>query len=708
MERVRGLAAQKRAFRIVLPASLAAVVGFGLLLEVRDPTDLSAAVSGVGLLVAGLFTLLACATRTRRTRGRRRRSWLLLTSAAIVAVAGNVWSTVVGADPVTAPSVVGETTIGVALLLSIVGVLNFPTTRRRGVDQVLLSLDGFVAAAAVLVMSSVLVYDELIGSASGNLSARAVDLAFPVLDVVLATVAVLLVLRGSGADRLPLALIASGFVMYAVGDLTFAVRAAQETFEFGTVLDLGWITGYVLIGLAACFPSTTQDAPETTHETDATDAWGTALVVTAFLVAGVVQVAAGEGRLERPQAVLWLVLIVSAGARQALLARDNAQLRRGLERRVAEQTTDLRRLARQTEVLLTSVGDGIYGVDVDGRVTFINPSGAAALGHRADDLLGRHAHDHFHGPDPEGLPYPWSGCYVTEAISGIVTNAEEDSYVRADGTAFPVEITASPVVDEDLVQGAVVVFRDVTQRREVDRMKNEFLSVVSHELRTPLTSIRGSLGLLAGGVLGDLSTSARSVLTIAVQSSERLTRLIDDVLDLERIESGTRAMEVARIEAGDLVSAAVAQIDGLARSMSIEVEIGSCVGAVRADEDQIIQTLTNLLGNAIKFSDVGGRVVADTVPEDGPGARRGEVVFRVRDEGRGIPADKLDAIFERFEQVDSSDARVKGGTGLGLAISRSIVERHGGRIWAESSLGHGTTLYFSLPRAESPTKESSA
>lgn len=712
MERVRDLAAQHRAFRIVLPASVAAVVGFGLLLEVHHPTDLSAVASGAGLLVAGLFTLLACAARARRTTGRRRRSWLLLTSAAIVAVAGNVWSSAVGADPVAAPSVVGETTIGVALLLSIVGVLNFPTTRRRGVDQVLMSLDGFVAAAAVLVMSSVLVYDELIGSASGSVSARAVDLAFPVLDVVLATVAVLLVLRGSGADRLPLALIASGFVMYAVGDLTFAVRAAQETFEFGTVLDLGWITGYVLIGLAACFPSTVQDAPETAQDTDTTDAWGTALVVTAFLVAGAVQVAAGDGRLERPQAVLWLVLIVAAGARQALLARDNAQLRRGLERRVAEQTTDLRRLARQTEVLLTSVGDGIYGVDVDGRVTFINPSGAAALGHRADDLLGRHAHDHFHAPDPQGLPYPWSGCYVTEAISGIVTNAEEDSYVRADGTAFPVEITASPVVDEDLVQGAVVVFRDVTQRREVDRMKNEFLSVVSHELRTPLTSIRGSLGLLAGGVLGDLSTSARSVLTIAVQSSERLTRLIDDVLDLERIESGTRAMEVARIDAGDLVSAAVAQIDGMARSMSIEVEIGSCVGVVRADEDQIIQTLTNLLGNAIKFSDEGGRVVADTVPDDGaddgPGVRHGEVVFRVRDEGRGIPADKLETIFERFEQVDSSDARVKGGTGLGLAISRSIVERHGGRIWAESSLGHGTTLYFSLPRVESPKKESSA
>ena len=695
MERARDLTAQQRAFTIVLPACVLLVVVFGLLLEPHDPTDLSVVVSGAGLLVAGLVTVVSCAHRARHTAGRRRRSWRLLTAAATVAVAGNVWSTAVGADPVSAPSVVGETTIAVALLLSIGALLTFPTTRRRGIEQVLMSLDGFVVAAAVLVMSSVLVYDDLIGSASGGLAARAVDLLFPVLDVVLATVAVLLVLRGSGADRLPLTLIAGGYIMYAVGDLNFAVRAAQETFEFGTVLDLGWITGYLLIGLAAWYPSVVLDAPESAPEADAADGWGTALVVTSFLVAGAIQVAAGEGRLERTQAVLWLVLIIAAGARQALLASDNTRLRRGLEQRVKEQTTDLRRLVRQTEVLLSSVGDGIYGVDLDGRVTFINPSGAAALGHRADDLLGHHAHDHFHGPDLQGKPFPWSGCYVTEAITGIVTNAEEDSYVRADGTTFPVEITASPVMDDDRVQGAVVVFRDVTQRREVDRMKNEFLSVVSHELRTPLTSIRGSLGLLAGGVLGDLSPSASSVLTIAVQSSERLTRLIDDVLDLERIESGTRAMEVATIESGDLVSAAVGQIEGLARATRIQLGVGSCSGLVRVDEDQIIQTLTNLIGNAIKFSDEGGHVLVETA------ASADEVVFKVRDEGRGIPAHKLETVFERFEQVDSSDARVKGGTGLGLAISRSIVERHGGRIWAESSLGSGTTMFFSLPRAGS-------
>jgi signal transduction histidine kinase/CheY-like chemotaxis protein len=273
----------------------------------------------------------------------------------------------------------------------------------------------------------------------------------------------------------------------------------------------------------------------------------------------------------------------------------------------------------------------------------------------------------------------------------MLATAEADVYVRADGTSFPVEITASPVIDEDRLQGAVVAFRDVTQRREVDRMKDEFLSVVSHELRTPLTSIRGSLGLLASGKLGGLTPRAGSMVTIALQSSERLTRLINDLLDIERIESGNRPMEVTAHDAHQLLAAAAKHIDGLATSVGVRVEVGACAGRVLADEDGIMQTLTNLLGNAIKYSDPGGTVVLDATEGEGL------VLFRVRDHGRGIPADKLESIFERFEQVDSSDARQKGGTGLGLAISRSIIERHGGRIWAESELGVGTTVLFTLP-----------
>jgi len=357
-------------------------------------------------------------------------------------------------------------------------------------------------------------------------------------------------------------------------------------------------------------------------------------------------------------------------------------------------------------VLLTSVADGIYGVDRAGRITFVNPSGAQALGVAVDELLGRDAHERFHGEHaPRGDASDGddhAGCYVTRAVvRGQVVSGEEDTYARHGGAAFPVEVTASPVLhsNDDEPRGAVVVFRDVTQRREVERMKNEFLSVVSHELRTPLTAIRGSLGLLAGGAVGDLGPRGAAMVSVAVESSERLTRLINDLLDIERIDSGTRTMEITANDAAGLLQSAVHQIEGLAGPLGVHVTVGDASGRVLADEDQVMQTLTNLLGNAIKFSEPGGRVVAHARP------REGHVLFRVEDQGRGIPADKLEEIFEPFAQVDSSDARQKGGTGLGLAICRSIVERHGGRIWAESVAGDGSTFCFTLPSApEAPTR----
>jgi signal transduction histidine kinase len=289
---------------------------------------------------------------------------------------------------------------------------------------------------------------------------------------------------------------------------------------------------------------------------------------------------------------------------------------------------------------------------------------------------------------------------VQRAISGgVVAASENDVYARSDGVTFPVEITAAPLLDDAEVRGAVVVFRDVTQRREVDRLKNEFLSVVSHELRTPLTSIRASLGLIEDGDLGELPARARPMISMALASSERLTRLINDLLDIERIASGTQPLTIETLDARGLLDAVSRQMDGLARTRQVRIEVDPTLGRVSGDGDQIMQTLTNLVGNAIKFSDAG-KVVRLGAREEGHMIR-----FQVRDEGRGIPADRLESVFERFVQVDSSDTRQKGGTGLGLAICRGIVERHGGRIWAESELGVGTTISFDLPAARGGSSE---
>jgi signal transduction histidine kinase len=257
--------------------------------------------------------------------------------------------------------------------------------------------------------------------------------------------------------------------------------------------------------------------------------------------------------------------------------------------------------------------------------------------------------------------------------------------------AIVVALAALVAVRQYLAQRELVQAQ--AQLRESERLKDEFLSVVGHELRTPLTSIRGSLGLLDGGVLGELPKDAANMVAVAVLNTERLGRLINDILDIERLAAGGLILEPVAVDAGELVSQAMqvvqATADGAAISLRSEVP---CV-QVLADADRIVQALVNLLANAVKFSNREG-VVSVTV------ARRDhDALFSVLDSGRGIPADRLESIFERFRQVDASDAREKGGTGLGLPIARGIVEQHGGQMWAESheGEGEGSALRFTLP-----------
>jgi PAS domain S-box-containing protein len=370
---------------------------------------------------------------------------------------------------------------------------------------------------------------------------------------------------------------------------------------------------------------------------------------------------------------------------------DNEQLRRALEQRVDERTRSLREVTRRSDLVVSSVGDGIYGVDRFGLITFVNPAAADALGYEAVELIGHDANMTFHAPAPAEGTSEGSSYIIAAIRDGVMTSAKEDVYVRADGREIPVEVTATPLSDESTTFGAVVVFRDVTQRREVDRLKNEFISMVSHELRTPLTAIRGSLGLLGGGALGPLTPAATRMVDIALVSSDRLTRLINEILDLERMEAGALPLELGDFSVRSLIDTALGQAGVLAQEAGVGVRVIHVDGEVRADADRVVQTLLNLLGNAIKFSEAGQEVTIQA-------ARRGSFVeFEVADSGRGIPEDKLDAVFARFQQIDSSDAREKGGSGLGLAISRSIVERLGGRIWAENKPQGGAVFRFTLP-----------
>jgi PAS domain S-box-containing protein len=674
------------AFAAALVAGL-----FAAVLLSPAPPAVRLIVTGIGLVGGGVAVAAGFRRLARLSAGRRRRAWTLLAIAASFAALSNfllITSAASSPHPNRTPS---DAALVLALVAGAAGLANFPLARRRAADMTRMMLDGTILGGSSLFVASVTLFPRILDNADGS---SAFSLVVPVADVVIATVATLLFFRGEPQDRPILGLAAAGFICYAISDFIYAVRFSEQggAFAFGTESDLGWIIGYALIALATRSPgSEATYAGESPVERSPVA--GTVVMFTLFGVAAVlILVKRDSDDLTPASAALWVVVLLAVLARQILLVLDNEQLRRGLEDLVDERTRLLHQVSQRSDLLLASVGDGIYGVDRTGLVTFVNPAAARALAYAPNQLIGREAHATFHDSQPDGTPFPVQGCYITEAIqSQKVASGEEDNYRRADGLSIPVEVTATPLVEDGQAIGAVVVFRDVTQRREVDRMKSEFVSMVSHELRTPLTAIRGSLGLIAGGALGDLSPSAAHMVDIALVSSERLTRLINQILDIERIESGMQPMELATHRAKALIEAAVGQVQVIAEEAGVRVRVGRTGGLVYADADRVVQTLLNLLGNAIKFSHPGGLVSVRSR------SRGAFVEFAIQDDGRGIPEDKLDRIFSRFEQVDSSDAREKGGSGLGLSISRSIVERLGGRIWAVNNAGPGATFLFTLP-----------
>jgi PAS domain S-box-containing protein len=353
------------------------------------------------------------------------------------------------------------------------------------------------------------------------------------------------------------------------------------------------------------------------------------------------------------------------------------------------------KLYRQQEILLDSVADGICGVDRHGHVSFANPAAARLLGAPASSLTGKPVHDLLHGTAPVNLKCT-AECPLKRATGRQAAASGEDNIFRADGSAFAAEYTLTPILDQGHFSGSVLSFRDVSQRNALDRLKDEFISTVSHELRTPLTSIRGALGLLASGKLVELNDKASSLLRIALTNSDRLVRLINDILDLERIQSGREPLSFRPVELSEIVVQAIGDMQPVAEAAGVQLLHDTSKAQIDADPYRLLQVLTNLLSNAVKFSPPNSTVSIMLRPGVSG------VTLSVIDHGRGIPADKLDAVFGRFQQVDASDSRQKGGSGLGLAICRSIVLQHSGRIWAERNPIRGTTFRVFLPYHPSP------
>jgi len=363
-----------------------------------------------------------------------------------------------------------------------------------------------------------------------------------------------------------------------------------------------------------------------------------------------------------------------------------ARLRRQALALAEERQGKLLEREGQFKAITDSAHEGIVSMDAAGRMTYVNGAMASLFGQDGGALVGQPL---------VALLAPQYRARVEEALAGGIglDTPLEVSAVRADGSEFPLEMSLSRWSVGGRAHASAVL-RDLTERKRIERMKSEFISTVSHELRTPLTSIRGALGLISGALGDALDEKTRSLASIANRNAERLSRLIDDILDIDKLDSGQMRLDLREVKAGTLVAQALEANAAVAAQAGVRLALTEDSGGdVRVDTDRFLQVMTNLLGNAIKFSPPGETVSVSVTQQDG------FVRIAVTDRGPGIPQEFRARIFQKFAQADSSDTRAKGGTGLGLSIVKAIVERFGGRVDYTTDARSGTTFYFELPAA---------
>lgn len=529
-------------------------------------------------LLAGVLACACSVYAAVRCRGPLGRSWLLVATMLVLnLLGGSLWLGEGGSGSARELSLTDVLYLS-ALVPAVGGIVLYPMARglRRAWGPLL--LDGLVLGSSMVLLLFRLGLSEVNRTITG--SADFVYLVYPITDVLLMSLVVVLLLRSAGRARIDVALLGMAFAAFGAADEGFALTSVH-----GTVLDstyqLGYVAAALLVAGGALAAATLEIRPRVLQRDLSGPIAPVLPDLAAFLVLALCVFRGISGATE---IALVAAVLLLAGLRQLVLTVQNLRLRRDLEHRVLQRTEEVQ--------------------------------------------------------------------LITE------------------------------------------------EHRRLDAMKHEFVSAVSHELRTPLTAIRGALELLTTGEAGELPEDARPVVAMASRGSERLSRLVNDIIDLERLESGTFGLHPEPHDPGPLLIDAVESLAPLAREAGVRVVVdpGPDRVLVLCDGDRVTQALVNLVGNALKFTPPGGTVTLSTR------ASADTLQVSVSDTGRGIPASELLAIFERFHQVDPDDARQNAGTGLGLAITERIVHAHGGAIWAESTVGAGSTFCFTLPLDPSPTE----
>ncbi len=370
--------------------------------------------------------------------------------------------------------------------------------------------------------------------------------------------------------------------------------------------------------------------------------------------------------------------------------KDLTIMNKRLESRVIERTHKLEQSEHRQRSIVDNMADGLIVMSDQGEVISFNKAATDIFGYDGSEVVGSNINMLM--PEPNQSQHDsYLEDYKKNGVRKVIGKTREVEGLRKDGTVFPMELSVSEMLIDDR-KVYTGVLRDITERKQIDKLKNEFVSTVSHELRTPLTSIRGSLGLVVGGALGEIPDSIKEMLVVAENNAKRLLLLINDILDMQKIEVGEISFRFEEMDLTVLIKDSIKENEAYANEYDVEFiyEYDLDNAYVFGDRDRLMQVMVNLLSNAVKFSPRGSVVKIRLF------RKNKFLCVSVVDTGPGIPEDFQSKLFDKFTQSDSSVTRIKGGTGLGLTITKAIIERHNGKLSFKTSREEGTVFTVEL------------
>ena len=665
--------------------------------------DVTIALDDFGEAVASALAAVSCGFAAWRNRGRIRLAWSMFAISAASWTVGEViwsWYEVLQGQDVPFPSAADAGYL-IAIPFAILGVFAFTSAPTRLATRGETVLAGAIVALSLLFIAWNFGLGRVYETSNSGIGALAIGLAYPISDIITATGLVVALRRAQKAEFGRMALLLGGIAAYSLADSAFAYLNADGTYgAIGSVLDTGWVAGYLLIALAPLWPA---PSSAKARQEGPIELWQLALpwIAVLFGAATAISVAINGKQLDAFSSVLAGSIGILLVANQILTNRDSLDL---LDKSLRAETQLERRNNLLNEIIVHAPL-GIARAGFDMNVIDVNPRMAALLRLTTQEMIGTSVAKYLH-PDEFARVYQlfqplWRGA--------VDTIESESRAVRSDSTEVWLHWTATSVRNAaGRIEYFLVMYEDVDAQHaaneaaaehlasleRLNRLKSEFVSLVSHEFRTALVGISGFSEMIRDE---DVSLEeAKAYAGDINKDAERLNRMINDMLDLDRIEAGRLTLHLDTVDLTPMLEDAAVR----ARASSAKhVVVSSFDGhpLVLADPDRIAQVVANLLSNAIKYSPDGGEIVVSSA------IRSGMVEVSVRDHGLGIAPEFVQRLFSRYERYEKTTSKIIG-TGLGLAITRQIVEMHGGKIWVESEPGNGSDFRFTLPLAAVPKK----